>query len=530
MTSERSRRVFLLPLAGILLLAASPLLPRVARHPMIVGTVLAAAALLGVWTAVLYARARRGVEYRLDVVLRKNHYLQLVVQLVLFAYWWMYWPKGTDQIALILVQLVFAYVLDMLLLWSKHREWRAGFSVVPPVLSVNLFLWFHDEYFPLQFAVIALAFVTKALVHWKREGRSTHIFNPSGIALWVPAVIMIAGGWWGVARANEISSTLGAPPYIYEAMAIASLLVQFYYPVILITMSAALTVVAAGFVYTTVTGVYLFIDTSIPIAVFLGMLLLITDPSTSPRSWPGRVLFGVLYGLSIAGCYIALRETGRPSYFDKLLFVPVLNLAVPAIERWGRRVELAIGRARFSVREANTAHLAVWIGVFAVMLPWLKAHAGRSPEYWQRACAEGRHGACNSLAALYGDACERGVGEACHNLGAMFEGGEAGPADPARALVAYERGCREGAAASCDRAGTMHGLGEGVPRNEPRAAVFYGNACTAGEPAGCHNLGVAFENGLGVLRDTAQALSFYDRACHAGFGPACENGRRLRMR
>ena len=50
-------------------------------------------------------------------------------------------------------------------------------------------------------------------------------------------------------------------------------------------------------VYFTITGSYFFIDSYIPIAVFLGMHLLFTDPSTSPRTELGRILFGVMYGL-----------------------------------------------------------------------------------------------------------------------------------------------------------------------------------------------------------------------------------------
>ena len=52
-------------------------------------------------------------------------------------------------------------------------------------------------------------------------------------------------------------------------------------------------------------GTYLFIDSYIPIAVFLGMHLLFTDPSTSPRTELGRLIFGAIYGLSVIVLYAA---------------------------------------------------------------------------------------------------------------------------------------------------------------------------------------------------------------------------------
>ncbi len=51
-----------------------------------------------------------------------------------------------------------------------------------------------------------------------------------------------------------------------------------------------------------------------PIAVFLGMHLLFTDPSTSPRTELGRVIFGALYGLSTIALYQVLGTMGLPTF------------------------------------------------------------------------------------------------------------------------------------------------------------------------------------------------------------------------
>ena len=75
------------------------------------------------------------------------------------------------------------------------------------------------------------------------------------------------------------------------------------------------------------TGVPYFVDSEIPTAVFLGLHLLVTDPSTSPRTPLGRAIFGVLYGLGVFALYALLGALGLPTFYDKLLCVPLLNLA-----------------------------------------------------------------------------------------------------------------------------------------------------------------------------------------------------------
>ena len=84
------------------------------------------------------------------------------------------------------------------------------------------------------------------------------------------------------------------------------------------------------------TGIYFFYDSYIPIAVFLGMHLLFTDPSTSPRTELGRIIFGVLYGLSTVLLYQMLGSLGMPTFYDKLLQVPLLNLSIQGIDRIAR--------------------------------------------------------------------------------------------------------------------------------------------------------------------------------------------------
>src|SRR2546423_4555425 len=111
---------------------------------------------------------------------------------------------------------------------------------------------------------------------------------------------------------------------------------QFFFGVTTMTMSAVVTTYAFGLVYLAATGIYFFYDSYIPIAVFLGMHLLFTDPSTSPRTELGRIIYGALYGLSTVVLYEALGSAGMPTFYDKLLQVPLLNLSVKGIDRIAR--------------------------------------------------------------------------------------------------------------------------------------------------------------------------------------------------
>ena len=83
---------------------------------------------------------------------------------------------------------------------------------------------------------------------------------------------------WG----QTIASGLNVPTYMFETIFFVGVVVQILFGTTLVTMGAALTVWGIGVAYFHLTGWWFFNDTHIPIAVFLGMNLLITDPSTSP--------------------------------------------------------------------------------------------------------------------------------------------------------------------------------------------------------------------------------------------------------
>ena len=193
--------------------------------------------------------------------------------------------------------------------------------------------------------------------------------------------------------------------------------------------------------YVNVTGVPYFVDSEIPSAVFLGMHLLVTDPSTSPRTPLGRAIFGFLYGLGVFVLYGVLGAMGVPTFYDKLLCVPLLNLAVPGIDRAVR----ALGERPLLHRlgldgplgRANLAHIGVWVVFFVAMTASGATdgmHRGDSLPFWQQACAENRPNACTRLVRIETSYCDDNAGWACNEVGRHYVDGRLVAPDLDRAL------------------------------------------------------------------------------------------------
>ena len=108
--------------------------------------------------------------------------------------------------------------------------------------------------------------------------------------------------------------------------AAAKLPAQILFGVATMTVAAMVTTYLFGLAYFSATGTYFFRDAFIPVPVFLGMTLLFTDPATSPRSELARVAFGVLYGTFTIALAAILEAAGAPTFFDKLLPIPILSL------------------------------------------------------------------------------------------------------------------------------------------------------------------------------------------------------------
>ena len=297
------------------------------------------------------------------------------------------------------------------------------------MFSINLFLWFTDDWFHFQFLLVAIGFAAKELIRWERDGRQVHIFNPASFPLAVFALALIVTGMSDVTQGQDIAISQFFP---YLWIFLIALPGQYLFGVTTMTMAAVVSTYVFGLLYFAVTGVSFFYDSYIPIAVFLGMHLLFTDPSTSPRTELGRIVFGILYGLSTVVLYVVLGRVAAPTFYDKLLQMPLLNLSVILIDRCGALEAAAAvrsGGAR-ALAGAAPAALGVHGGVGRRVRGDERGRRRRGPasrpvgavlaaglQGWAAACVRipGREAV---------PACATGV-PACGNYRAILDGGGA---------------------------------------------------------------------------------------------------------
>lgn len=537
-----------MPLAFVCAFALFLVLPRIDDNDTLrLSFAGAAIALLG-WLAFLWYRQRTGgMPFRFEVSLRSQHYLQAIAHTSIFVYWGFYWAPIEDAAALIAAQIVFAYAFDMLLSWSMGRTYAVGFGPFPVIYSINLFLRFQDDWFYFQFLMVATGFLAKAFIRWERDGRKTHIFNPSSFPLALFSIVLIAAGASDITWGEGIATQLILPPHIYLFIFLVALPGQYLFRVTSMTLPAVLTTYGFSQLYLLVTGTYFFFDSSVPIAVFLGMHLLFTDPSTSPRTELGRVLFGVIYGLTVVVLYVALGWIGAPLFYDKLIQVPFMNLSVRWIDRLAEspfmaRLSPARIGAALAPRRRSLVYVSLWALVFTAMSVTDGVgdhHPGHTVEFWQQACDENRSGACEKLATVELRACENGSSWACNELGILTASGRVAAPE---ATASFQRGCGLGLRQACANSLLSASGPTGLQRSDPSAADFsvllrgaksslpektpldiFARACDFGWMSGCNDLARFYFTGDGVPADKTRAIALLDRACTGQHGLACAN-------
>ncbi|GMV06255.1 MAG: hypothetical protein AMXMBFR53_25310 [Gemmatimonadota bacterium] len=432
------------------LLVAAQLFTR--GHPVLYASTVGAALVAAVWMGVLFATAR-GSRRTLtwSFVAKRQHWVQVIAQLVVYAWWGWHVRVVYAFIPLLVTQLLFAYAVDALLNWSRRDHWAMSFGPMPVILSINLFLWFQADWFYWQYAMILVGFLAKDLIRWQKEGRSAHIFNPSSFPLAVGSIILIATAAPNVTFGEFIANSQHDPPHIYLILLLAALPGQFLFGVARMTLASVATMMAISLVYFQVTGTYFFFDSHIPVPVFLGMHLLFTDPSTSPRTELGRILFGMTYSVATAALFVLLPLVGAPTFYDKLLPVPFMNLMVRRFDAWAQARPLsALDPARIGAAltqpQRNFVYASAWTVLFAVLYATQGVgdrHPGQYLPFWQEACAEGSERACRYRSYLTFVYCQNGSGWACNEYGAleMEERRTPGRAFERACELGYQPGC-----------------------------------------------------------------------------------------
>lgn len=492
-------------IAALLVLSQLPLLD---DRPMVRTSIVGAALFLLAWNVLLFGVLRRGQTLTFSVLLRPQHYLQAGLQGTLILYWGRYWPEVYNAAPLIVAQLLFAYGFDSLLSWTHRRTFLLGFGPFPIIFSITLFLWFRDPWFYWQFVMVGIGFLAKEFLRWNRDGRNTHIFNPSSFPLAVVSVPLLLFDATDMTWGFLIAQTEFWPPYAYLAIFLIAMPGQYLFGVAPMTFAAVTTTFLFSQLYYAATGIYFFGDSHVPIAVFLGMHLLFTDPATSPRTLVGRLLFGAIYGLTTVWLYHLLIGAVAPGFYDKLLQLPFLNLSVKLLDRiaaWPKLAALdpSVWAKSWAPRRRHLLYMGVWASVFVAMSAsgYIgDRHPGQYTPFWDEACAADRGDACLNLYALHEGYCADGSGWSCNEAGVLlvqrFD-------NLPRAADAFARACTLGFETGCDNRQAVE-RGGAIRRRDPTPADYP----------------IIVKGSKGPITD-ADPAELAARACEIGFPGSC---------
>jgi hypothetical protein len=308
-----------------------------------------------------------------------------------------------------------------------------------------------------------------------------------------------------------VAETEFYPPHMYLAIFLVGLPGQFLFGVAPMTLAAVTTTFLFSAIYYEVTGSFYFVDSHIPIAVFIGMTLLFTDPATSPRTLVGRILYGVLYGLTTVWLYDLLLTANTPGFYDKLLQVPLLNLSVKLLDRVAASPRLKVLDPSTWARDwaPRRRHLA-YMGVYASAFIAMSAsgylgdrHPGQWTPFWAQACAAETRDACLNLYFLHEGYCADGSAWSCNEVGILL----AERYDNRTvAAAAFARACTLQFAAGCDNAAAIANA-RALRRDAPTAADYR----------------FILRGSKGPIADLEPA-DLYARACALGWPGTCASG------
>jgi hypothetical protein len=207
-----------------------------------------------------------------------------------------------------------------------------------------------------------------------------------------------------------------------------------------------------------------------------------------------------------------------PTFYDKLLQVPLLNLSIKGIDQMARSKWLsgldpsALGR-KLLPRQRNLAYIAIWATAF-VALSAVQGlgddHPGQWLPFWRQACQDGRAYACPYLADMDQRYCGNGSGWACNEAGLMDialsrSGEDLRRLDPAKAAEPFQRACELGVDAGCRNLDVLtKGAGNFAPVR-PRL----------------EDLPIIFRGGKGPIEDRDPA-ALNALACKEGWREICD--------
>ena len=291
---------------------------------------------------------RRGKTAFVRPVFRLTHLLPAALQVIILLYWALYIPSVRQFAPEIGLQLLFAVAFDALMSWRRYGKWSLSSSILPLVLSTNLFVQFRGADFFTQQLIIAVALLSKELI--RRNGR--HVMNPSAFGITVIGTLSVFLPALGY---GDIAGEFSAPPNMTEVILLLALVVQVRIPVVLITVSSYFGLLIWDFFGLGFGPLWA--------PAFLVLALLITDPATSPRTNIGRILYGFFAGFMMGVFAELFTIAGYTDFYGKVIPVPIANALAPTFDRIGVRTEKLLQRINVAAvldPKWNRLHVIAW--------------------------------------------------------------------------------------------------------------------------------------------------------------------------
>ncbi len=286
---------------------------------------------LAMWTLALLMRDGFAWPATSKPTTKFTHVLPAVLQIVLFAYWAIYWRDVLDHMSVVIAQLAIAYAVDLLLAWTRRRPYGPSFGPMPIVFSLNLFVWFPPGYFLLSVLIILIALSSKALI--VSAGR--HVFNPSVLGMAIIGVLCVVLPRWF--HYQDISHDFARPPYMAVVILLLALIPQIRLRTQPVAFVAALSRLASMLTFYCITGYKGGPSPWWP-AWLLAITLLAGDPATIPTHAISRLLFGLFLGTTYYIVSRGLLLSVGTDFFSKVIPIPLANLLVPQFERTAARL------------------------------------------------------------------------------------------------------------------------------------------------------------------------------------------------
>lgn len=168
--------------------------------------------------------------------------------------------------------------------------------------------------------------------------------------------------------------------------------------------------------------------------------------------------------------------------------------------------------------------IALAAALFAFLLPTLAA-AQTPPQDEGPAMAAYRDGDIAKARELWQQGCDAGTARDCYELGIVYRDGEGVEPDPTRYVALMTQACDGGIGAACHNLGRRQlgaleeGTGTVTPEQLASGIAFYRRACDLGTQVGCRNLAMHFGREAG--NGDKAALDGLREACIAGNGATC---------